>query len=553
MTVLDLLLISALAALVVAWWTRRARQRALVPLVAAVIALAAGVAGVADGRWQAGVGAAVALLFLCVFGVGRLLRSKAPRTGVPWISGLALSLLAAVGVLALYLFPVADLPVPSGPHPVGVRSFELADQRRTAVLPTGQRQARRLLVRVWYPAQHVAASRRSPYFSQAQADAIAADLGALTGFAPLLSYVKRARTGSDEGAPLLAGAKHLPTVFYSHGLMSFLSQNTVLMQELASHGYVVYAVQHTDDAVGTVFPDGTVAPLNPAAIERARQSRQTQREIPAALVKGFTSADFGERLLGQLQLAEQQLAERDPTITSGAPTWLADRLFVHDRLQRGEVPAAVADVAAASALERVGELGMSFGGSSSGAVCMVDPRCAAGVNLDGANFYLPAWDADVPRPFLMLHSDLGRMYGHFGGKANGHERSFNDFSYERFEHAGTRRDIYRLQLKDTEHLGLSDMSWFMRRPLRDAVLGSAPTQVMLDVQNDFVRGFFDKHLRGIDNAFPQPQYEKYRGWAVPLDNAPVRAWWLSQPEDWRAGIRQRIQALKSAAAQPHAP
>lgn len=550
MTAIDLLLISALAVFVLAWWARGLPRRGTALLAAALVALFAGLAGLLDDRWQAGVGTAVALVFLLALGLGRLLRRRRPRTGVPWISGPLLSLLAAVGVLALYLFPVSDLPAPSGPHPVGVRSFELDDPARPGVLLAGKDEPRRLLVRVWYPAQGIAGRERRPYFTQAEADVTAAGVGAMFGFPAFLKYVKHARTHSYEDAPLLAGARELPTVLYSHGFQSFLSQNTVLMEELASHGYAVYSVQHTYDAAGTVFPDGSVAPIDPALIEQATQSPEARGEFPEAVVKGYTSADLGERLRGQLQNAREKVAARDRIIAVSGPIWLADRLFVHDRLQRGEVPASVAEVVAASALDRVGEMGMSFGGSTSGAVCMVDPRCAAGINLDGADFHLLAVDADVPRPFLMLHSDFGRLYGHFGGKPTGAERSFNDFSYERFEHAGTRSDVYRLQLKDTEHLGLSDLAWFMRRPLRDRLLGSAPAEVMLGAQNDFVRGFFDRHLRGLDNGFPQAEYASYDGHVLRYDNSALRAWWQAQPEDLRTKVRADIGELKARGTPP---
>lgn len=33
-------------------------------------------------------------------------------------------------------------------------------------------------------------------------------------------------------------------------------QNTIQMQELASHGYIVVSVSHSHDSVVTVYPDG---------------------------------------------------------------------------------------------------------------------------------------------------------------------------------------------------------------------------------------------------------------------------------------------------------
>jgi predicted dienelactone hydrolase len=182
---------------------------------------------------------------------------------------------------------------------------------------------------------------------------------------------------------------------------------------------------------------------------------------------------------------------------------------------------------------------------------MVDARCAAGVNLDGGDFHFLPFDADMPRPFLMFHSDIHGIYRAMNVSDPGFERSYNDFSYERFQNAGQRPDMYRLHLKDSAHLGLSDFTLFMRRPVRDAPLGTTPTEVMIGAQNDFVRGFFDKYVRGIANDFPRAEFQKYRDWAQPYNNQAVRDWWLSKSDAERQVIESNIEALKHRVS-PHA-
>ena len=132
------------------------------------------------------------------------------------------------------------------------------------------------------------------------------------------------------------------------------------------------------------------------------------------MVQGSTGATFDERLEGQLQFATESLEQAKRIVTLSATTWAADQMFVHDRLQSGDVPESVAPIVAASDLTRTGEMGMSFGGATAGVVCMLDKRCVAGVNLDGGDFPFLAFDADVPVPFLMIHSDFGNLYKTFG-------------------------------------------------------------------------------------------------------------------------------------------
>ncbi|MBF3017754.1 hypothetical protein HKT32_30340, partial [Pseudomonas aeruginosa] len=237
-------------------------------------------------------------------------------------------------------------------------------------------------------------------------------------------------------------------------------------------------------------------------------------------------------------------APANRAVNLSAPVWLADRLFVHDRLQAGEVPDRVADLVAASDFAHTGEMGMSFGGSTTGAVCMVDRRCAAAVNLDGGDFDFAPFDSDFPAPLLMLHADLGNFYRLFGIEPPARPRSFNDFSYERFEHAGQRQDIHRLVLRDSAHAGLTDNPLFIRRPLRDGLLGSAPTEVLIQAPNALVLGFFDHYLRGRANDFPQAQMARFPAWLTRYDNSAVRDWWLAKPEAQRLALRQRIDEMK---------
>jgi predicted dienelactone hydrolase len=538
MTALDILLIGALAVFVVAWWIRALPGRASVLLAAAVVALAAGVAGVLDTRWQAAAGALVAVILLLVLGISRL--RKAPRReGVPWVSGPILTLLAAVAVAAIILFPVAPLPKPQGQFPVGVRTFEVADARRPGLFAAKPNEPRRLLVRVWYPAGATAGLTRRPYFTDPEANTTGRGMGELVGFPPFFTYLKHVRTNSWVDAPLSPGAKALPVVIYSHGYTSFLDQNTVLMEDLASHGYVVFSVQHTFDASPTVFPNGDVAEVDPELREMSKaQAKPTRAQIDA-----LAGATLDARLNGQLAIRQDGLAKQDRITRSGV-VWADDRRFLHDQLQARAVPAEVAQIIAASNIDRVGEMGMSFGGATAGTICMTDPRCAAGINLDGGDFPFQAFDAAMPVPFLMFHSDLGNMARSMGAEPPAPARSFNEFSYEPFATAGTRSDIYRISLKDSHHLGLSDFSLFVRRPLRDPLFGSAPSGTMIGAQDAFVRGFFDKHLRGIDNGFPKAELAAYHDWVTPLQVHGVRQWWAAKTPEDRAAIKARIEALR---------
>jgi len=535
MLLMDIVLIGAITVFVLAWWSRRLPQRGAILLAAASVAVVVGSLSIMDDRWQAATGLIVGILLLLVLLIIRL-RGNAPKRNIPYISGTLFALLGALVFLSIYLFPVNDLPTPSGKYKVGVRDFELVDESRRGIFAAAEDEPRRLLIRAWYPAGRVEGFQPQPYFKSIEVDTTAAALGNNLIQAPFFfKYLKHAYTNSYRNAPLIDGAKHLPVVFYSPGYSSFVGQNTALMEELASNGYAVYAVSHPYDSADVVFPDGTVIKTD----EHLREDKD--ETLKAWKDDSFINAYFGvtidDRYAGQLETHEKAVARNDRFTVRSAEIWLADRLFVHDALASGEVPEEIEELVAASDLSNTGEMGMSFGGSTTGAVCMVDPRCAAGVNLDGGDFHFTPFGKNMPVPFLMFSSDFvvsAAMFAKMLGIENTvqEHRSGNRFSFERPETAGLRDDIYRLMVKDATHLGFSDLPHFVRRPVRDKLFGATNADEMLRVQNDFVLGFFDKHLRGLKNGFPVRQLTDHKDMVSRDDVSDIREWWLKKhPED----------------------
>lgn len=538
---LDVLLGSTLSLFLLAWWRPALPRRDTWLWLLALFALMLGSVGFVLDRWQAGVGAAVAVLLMLGLLSRRLRRS--PSSRVPWLSGGLFGLLVVLAVAVLWLFPLKNLPALTGPYAIGVRDFELVDKSRHGLLGVAPDAPRRLLVRVWYPASPTDGAHRRAYFNAQEARTTARGVGTLLGFPPLLSYLRYVSTNAYEDAPLATTAGKLPVVFFSHGYTAYTAADTALMEELASHGYAVYSVQHSGDASPTLLPGGDVIAMDPELI--THMHHVMAHGLSPAMVRGYTASNFDERLEGQLRVAAGTKMPRDRAIVISAPIWLADRLFVHDALQAGSVPANVTDLIAASDFAHTGEMGMSFGGSTTGAVCMVDRRCAAAVNLDGGDFHFNTFDADLPVPLLMFHADLGGFYRMLGVQPQAPLHAFNDFSYERFERAGLRRDIYRPVMKGAVHAGFTDNGLFVRRPLRDLVAGTAPVEVLVGATNAFVLGFFDRYLRGVENGFPQMQYQQYAGWIEPHDISPVRLWWLAKPAAERATLERRIEAIKA--------
>ncbi|MCB5185460.1 hypothetical protein LG201_09630 [Methylobacillus gramineus] len=542
MLLTDLILTIALLIMLSSWFfTVPKNNKWLWMSVMAVIGIC--IWSIAEDRWQAWSGLIVGVVVASGLLAGQRFNHSRIRMQ---ISGFCISLTVLLSIAVLWLFPIPDLPKPSGPHAVGVKTFELVDHNRLGVFTQNKAEPRRLLIRVWYPATRPQHQAPQPYLSADETQYTIRGIGEFIGFSPLFTYMRNAQTNSFADAPLIKGASQLPTVFFSHGYASSLGWNTVLMEHLASHGYVIYSIQHTHDALPTVFADHTIADTDPELIAAARKSSIGAGILPPTMSKSFTAHSISEQLIAHVDGAMEMLSEKQRLVVESAPVWVQDRLFVHDQLQHSVVPSSVHSIVAASNLTRTGEMGLSFGGSVSGAVCMLDSRCGAVVNIDGGDFhYLPV-NADLGKPLLMLHSDIDLFYKSFGIEKSYTRRSLNDFAYESFEHAGDHPDIHRIQLKGVTHNGLSDFSLFLRTPLSDMLIGPTPATKAINMENDFILGFFDKHLRNSKNSFPADEYKHHKELAMPYRNDHIKTWWESLSESEKHDVTQRINVLKSS-------
>jgi dienelactone hydrolase len=248
---------------------------------------------------------------------------------------------------------------PTGPHRVGTVSLHLVDRSRPDPV-AGPGHHRELMASVWYPATRDA--RRHPVAPWMPAAPMRALLVA-NGFdadaaaAPL--------TAGHEGAPVLRPPGRLPVIVFSHGADGHRSETTIVVQELASHGYVVVTADHTYDAYRE-FPDGRLA-------------------VPADDLS-FTPWDHAHDIQFVLDRIEDLAAGRNPDA------------------ERRPLPAGLG---AALDLRRIGMFGWSKGATATALVMNQDRRVRAGLSFDGPMQSVPPV-TDLDRPFMLMTAEFTR-------------------------------------------------------------------------------------------------------------------------------------------------
>lgn len=265
------------------------------------------------------------------------------------------------------------LPAPTGPYPVGVTESHLIDASRTD--PWDSSQRRELMVQIWYPADDADTSPRAAWMPPGGQEEQRYGL---------------ARSGIDSGSWALApshsrgdararvGGGRFPVLLNSPGMGDTTGLNTAQAEDLASHGYVVVAINHTHEAFAVQFPEGR--------IERSAVPLDSPPNVLSDLLLPTRVAD-ARFVLDQLAAA----AGHSPGASPALPQHLSDDLD----------------------LTKVGMFGHSLGGSTTAQTMHDDARVAVGVNLDGPILGSVAADG-LDRPLLMLASDTSPWFGNSG-------------------------------------------------------------------------------------------------------------------------------------------
>ena len=370
--------------------------------------------------------------------------------------------------------PAFELPPPTGRYQVATTSWRLTDSSRQETFSeaSGLRQVE---VLAWYPAAAPRKGALAPYLREGLAE--------VRSFAALLrapetsfDALAAVRTHAElDGAPA-AGPARFPALVFSHGYTGIPSAYTALLEDLASHGYVVLSVVHPYEATAATLDDGRVVSL----LDQAGTLRQGIRDVfaewgredetMAAVTREAAESEQLRLLRGYLSgLRHTGIALR---------RWTADTRLVLDRLSSFPSTSLAGRLAARIDLNRMGVFGHSMGGVTAGEFCVEDRRCRAGLNLDGIPQYGTMIDKRLQRPFLMVYS------------ARPGRRGASDAIYRR-----AASPYFRVDVRDTLHLEFSDMPFW--GPLRERrMLGTMAPSRASEITGAIVREYFGQELLG---------------------------------------------------------
>jgi predicted dienelactone hydrolase len=341
------------------------------------------------------------------------------------------------------------LPQPAGSFGVG---------RTTVALPPKDGEPHAVTVDLWYPS-----ASRSPLPPQ--------PTGRIVGG----GFNRRARAEAHIDGPVAPLETPFPLLIYAPGWDGPRWDNTFALANLASHGYVVAAV---DDV-------------------------------------GFSQRGEGRQDLGEFDLASEAAkarslasANRRLQLMVARISATLDGLAALDRADPKALLSGRVDYS------RVGMLGFSFGGSVAAEAALSEPRLVAVANMDGWLFGASATTI-IDKPYLAFNSDFPTIETDAESN-NVHRRisarmTLSDRAQQRRQ--AQRPDTVTLLFKQVDHSDFTDD--LFSPPLRSYLKRwsrTADDRLRLRATQDaYLLAFFDRHLRGLRTFLPQQSPPPFQG------------------------------------------
>jgi Platelet-activating factor acetylhydrolase, isoform II len=357
----------------------------------------------------------------------------------------------------------AELPRPTGPFAVGRLARDWIDPAR--IDPYARRGGTREIAAViWYPAVASAGESSAPYLPRSWRLH-----AAMWGVA-----ARRVVTHARHQAPIASGEERYPVLMFSPAGWAPYFYAAVL-EELASHGYIVVALAHTHEMIPTtVFADGRRRWFRKSAVASAltvskRPHADDVRDRGAVVDYKADDLRFALDELGRLDVGRQLLAGRID-------------------------------------IERVGVFGHSFGGAAAVVACQTDSRFAACANLDGGLWRAPE-RAAVDRPCLLVFAEHPEMTQPCAVSVD--QKMFSSVEWceeDRALHLAcwqrlvdSARPGTCVQIRGSEHRTFMDWKLLPLRPWSIGRMGHATIdgRSMWEATTRCLLALFDEHVRGV--------------------------------------------------------
>jgi dienelactone hydrolase len=351
-------------------------------------------------------------------------------------------------IASLYVFPMTDIPNPSGDYQIGTYVETVEDMSREEEYTSGF-SYRKFTYQMWYPVDDIGEGKVMPWLSGGKdiARGLTKSIG-LPSF--ILDHIQHTESNSYQIQTISDDQDSYPVVLISHGWGGFMNLHTDLAEELASRGYIVISIDHTYGSVATKLDSQTVYQYKDALPPRD----ETPNFLTYANQLVYTYAGDVSFMLDYIEIINND-----------------DDSFLYNKLD----------------LESIGLIGHSTGGGADVGVALDDNRIDALIGLD-------AW----VEPILMADIENGLTMPSLFLRSETWEEGENNTNLLALIESSSDATLY--QIDGTTHADYSMA--YMFSPLMSMIgyTGSLDTDYLVDMQKAMINYFFDLHLKDDEDA-----------------------------------------------------
>ncbi|MEH7649105.1 alpha/beta hydrolase family protein, partial [Bacillus toyonensis] len=271
------------------------------------------------------------------------------------------------------------------------------------------------------------------------------------------------KTHSYQDAKPLQDKEKFPLLLFGHGMGLYGQQNTFQLEELASQGYVVIALNFTGYAATTIFPNGNRVDSIPI--------------------------------------------EYTPTALNNiVQKWEQDTTFVLNEVIEGNFDKSFKTIADLINYDKIGMFGHSFGGATSAQMLVKDTRIKAAIDMDGGLYGDPMPKDGPQKPFMLMNAEatIHYMKEAKNQKTTGIQNELLEISYLRNKTI-EKPGVYTVVIPKTNHTSFTDLAAFspiINEPDEDV----AANYTLI---NKLVTSFFDQNLKGINKNHLEEIQKQY--------------------------------------------
>lgn len=368
------------------------------------------------------------------------------------------------------------LPTPTGQYQIGRATFRGADISRPEIFTDDPSDHRQILFHIWYPSDRAAGAPAS-YVDVVPENEIFRKSYSFVGIERLV----KTRSHAFTGVKVSDAKRRYPVVIFSHGLGMVSALYSTILENLASHGYIVVGVDSPFFSSALKLPDGRIT-MN----ESQRNKRAGAREEEAVI-----QAQDLVFVLNELE----RLNRSD-----------SDRRFT-GRLD----------------LRHVGVFGHSRGGFAAPHACLLDSRFRACLNLDGYPLTPAVMEKGIRQPYMHIE-EMAPWEPPATDEELAKAKQTREQANKETQEAKQQRQttfskmssgVYLVVVKGAKHMSFSDAPLIAPERYRDIAINSRRANA---ITNAYVLAFFDRFLRGrrqpllegISPRFPEVTLELYR-------------------------------------------